>query len=69
MNQWTGSNTHRERSAKGGGKWVLELRGIGGGKMGWFLVGPESYALGTYMSQDRGSAESEANGVIEREER
>ena len=65
---WAGSSTRREKSAKGGGKWILELRGIGGGRMGWYLVGPESYSLGAYMAVDQSSAESEADDVIRREE-
>lgn len=67
-NSWSGSNTHREKSAKGGGKWVLELRGVGAGRMGWYLVGSESYSLGAYMGMDRSRAESDADAVIAREE-
>lgn len=66
---WSGSDAHREKPAKGGGKWVLEKRGIGAGRVGWYLIGPESYSLGAYMGSEVGRAESEANGVIEREER
>jgi hypothetical protein len=66
---WSGSNTRRERSAKGGGKWILELRGIGGGRMGVFLVGPESYSLGAYMAEGWSDAETLADNIITREER
>ena len=67
-NSWSGGNTRREKSAKGGGKWILELRGIGNGEMGYYLAGPESYTLGAYMGTNLSRAESEADRVIDREE-